>query len=194
MQDIQTWGLTVFARLGREERDIAFERIWKKYHKRILFFIRNRAPLEAEDLLQEVMLKVYQNLHRYNPARSFQAWIYAIARNHCINHLTQKKVLVARSAGRDGGEDLFVETETPEDRMIRSEQDRKIRTVLLTLDAEHRETAYLRYYEGMKCSRIAEVTAVPVGTVKSRLFFIRERLRYELEEKHENRRHTQKIL
>jgi len=194
LQDMETWGLAVYARLGREQREEAFERIWRKYHGRILFFIRNRVPLEAEDLLQEVMLKVYQNLHRYNPGRSFQAWIYAIARNHCINHLAKKRIIVARPCGRDGDEDFFVETETPEDRMIRSEQEKKIEAVLKSLDAEHRETAFLRFYEGMKCSRIAEVTDVPEGTVKSRLFFIREKMRHELEEWDEDRQRAQGIL
>jgi RNA polymerase sigma-70 factor (ECF subfamily) len=194
LQNIETWGFAVFARLGRGERDKAFERIWRKYHRRILFFIRNRVPLDAEDLLQEVMLKVYENLHRYNPARSFQAWIYAIARNHCINHLAKNRIRISTSACLDGGKDVFVERETPEDRMIRNEQDQKIEAVLAALDAEHRETAFLRFYEGMKCSRIAEVTDVPEGTVKSRLFYIREQLRHELEGKHENRRQAQKVL
>jgi len=188
LQDVETWGLAVCARLGTEQREKAFGRIWEKYHRRIFYFIRDRAPLEAEDLLQEVMLKVYQNLHRYNPARSFQAWIYAVARNHCINHLAKNRIRISRSAGPDGGEDVFVERETPEDRMIRNEQDQRIEAVLMSLDADHRETAFLRFYEGMRCRRIAEVTAVPVGTVKSRLFIIREKLRHELEEQDEDRR------
>jgi RNA polymerase sigma-70 factor (ECF subfamily) len=68
-----------------------FTEIWKQYHQRLLFFIRPMVGIEAEDLLQEIMLKVYEHLGTYNPFYSLNTWIYAIARNHCLNFL-QKKI------------------------------------------------------------------------------------------------------
>jgi len=47
----------------------------------------------AEDLFQEIMLKVFQNLSTYNPMYSFNTWIYTIARNHCVNYITKRKLL-----------------------------------------------------------------------------------------------------
>jgi RNA polymerase sigma-70 factor (ECF subfamily) len=48
----------------------------------------------AEDLFQDVMLKVYRNLDRYNPLYSFNSWIYSIARNHCLNFINKKRLPV----------------------------------------------------------------------------------------------------
>lgn len=68
-----------------------FNEIWTKYHKRLLFFIKSRLADGAEDVLQEIMLKVYHNLENYNPI-SFNSWIYTVARNHCINSMAKKRL------------------------------------------------------------------------------------------------------
>jgi RNA polymerase sigma-70 factor (ECF subfamily) len=74
-------------------RERLFELLWRQYQKRLAFFVQNMVKDNAEDLVQEIMLKVYQNLHKYKPVSSFNTWIYAITRNHCLNYLNKGKLI-----------------------------------------------------------------------------------------------------
>ena len=79
-----------------DDRDSLFSYIWEKYHKRIYYYITtvmHCSREDSEDLLQEVMMKVYDNLEQYKAGSSFNAWIYAIARNHCLDF---KRKMAAR--------------------------------------------------------------------------------------------------
>ncbi len=165
---------------GEKGRDLAFDRIWRIYHKRILFFVRQRAPADAEDLTQEILLKVYRNLGRFDPERSFDTWIYSIARNHCINYFAKRRpVFQPAWAGAEGTAECR-EPDTPESRLVDDERDQLIDAALSRLDAESREMAYLKYFEGMKTRHIASVFGIAEGTVKSRLHQIRGRIREAL--------------
>jgi RNA polymerase sigma-70 factor (ECF subfamily) len=177
IERIETWILGLLAGGGRQAREIAFERIWRLYHRRILFFVRQWSAHEAEDLTQEIMLKVFQGLDRFNPVYSFSTWIYAIARYHCISHFTKKRPQVR--AGFDAADSSvhFREPDDPETKLLDGERDRLIESVLGTLDPDSREMAFLKYYEGLKTRQIAVVFGLPEGTVKSRLHAIREKIK-----------------
>lgn len=176
---IQAWQIFFKSKGAQSSRDSLFQKIWNLYHKRILFFIRQSAPAEADDLMQDVMLKVFENLERYNPIYSFETWIFTIARNRTINWIQKKKtrnldeyIQVTDSVSADSG-------------LLNSEIRRHVNAALDTLDAEHKQMVYLYYYEGLKIRQIAKVMNCPQGTVKSRLYWIRERLEQELGEFHE---------
>ncbi len=82
--------LFIKSSFGRETQTELFEYIWKNYRKKISFYISNLVSCQEthfEDIFQEVMLKIYNNLHTFNPAHSFKAWIYQISRNHCLDYL-----------------------------------------------------------------------------------------------------------
>jgi RNA polymerase sigma-70 factor, ECF subfamily len=179
---IETWILLFLRKGGETRRELAFNLVWRNYHKRIRFFIRNRVRDEAEDLTQEVMLKVYQNLDRFDPGRPFNAWIYSIARNHCINHLSKKRPDVRASAWDASDRTAHPDPETPESNYLDRERERVIDSTLADLDADLRETAFLKFREGLSGREIADITGVPEGTVKSRLHFIRMQLEKALEE------------
>jgi RNA polymerase sigma-70 factor, ECF subfamily len=177
---IETWILHWLSKGGDRGREIAFDRIWKRYHRRMLFFVRQRAPADAEDLVQDIFLKVYHGLDGYDPSRPFVSWIYAIARNHCINHAAKKKPALRRMPEIHDTEGAFAGSENPESRLLDGEQTLAIDAALAQLDEESREMAFLRYYEGLKTRQIASVFGIAEGTVKSRLFNIRRQIRKEL--------------
>lgn len=183
---IETWILLFLIKGGEARRERAFDRIWRNYHKRIRFFIQNRVPDDAEDLTQEIMLKVYQNLERFDPNRSFNAWIYSIARNHCINHVSKKRPSVGGFPGDSSAEVLPAASDTPESKYLDRERERVIDSTLAALDPDLRETAFLRFHEGMRGREIADATGVPEGTVKSRIHCIRDKLKEALERYDEN--------
>ena len=73
--------------------NIAFEYLFERYKEAIhrLFIQRTNNPLDADDLLQETFIKVYINIHRYNPAYTFGQWVYTIARNTFVDFIRRRQ-------------------------------------------------------------------------------------------------------
>lgn len=178
---IQAWQIYLQSRASVSARDVLYRQIWSRYHKRILYFIRQSISGEAEDLVQDVMLKVFENLDRYNPVYSFSTWIFTIARNHMINWL-RKKRLSTTAIPQAVPDPLRI---TPEQQFIVQESREQIESLIQTLDPDQRQMVYLYYYEEMKVRQIAQILDMPAGTVKSRLYWIRNRLRSQLGESNE---------
>ena len=184
-QLVEQWHIFIHSRRDTATQQKLFDEIWQKYHRRLLFFIQNIIHENAEDALQDIMFNVYKNLDRFNPLYSFNTWIYTIARNYCINYLNKRKIPLQdfpdwteiNSQGSQG--------ETPEDQILKSELHQQILDILGSFDPAHRQTAFLRFYEGMKCREIGKIMDIPTGTVKSRLYKIRIILKTELEKYNE---------
>lgn len=185
-QLLKNWHIYIQTRKNHQSRQKIFEIIWKQYHKRILYFIRNMVAANAEDMLQDVMLKVYRNLHTYNPRYSFNGWIYTIARNHCFNQLKKRKLPVQDPV--NSSENIVIHTDklNPEKEMIHKELNKKINEIIGAMPYEHCQIAFLRFFEGLKCREIAQILKIPSGTVKSRLHYIRKVLQKKLEQFYEN--------
>ncbi|MDQ2936604.1 MAG: sigma-70 family RNA polymerase sigma factor, partial [Acidobacteriota bacterium] len=137
----------------------------------------------ALDLTQEIFIKIYGSLSRYRPEFKFSTWIYRIAHNAAIDHLR-------RSAGRErslvaGSEndsyDLPIESQglSPEQQSEREERRIEIETVVRTLPTAYRELVVLRHSQDLTYEEIVDVTGLPLGTVKNRLFRAREMMRQE---------------
>lgn len=120
-------------------------------------------PELAEELVQSVMLRVWQRAARYEPDRgSVRAWVFAIARSTAIDiHRRQPPGTEQLPELPDGGADEL-------DDLIRAEA---VRAALDRLSDEHREVLNLAYVRGLRQSEIAERLALPLGTVKSRTFY-----------------------
>ena len=145
-----------------------FNEIWQQYHKRLLFFIKAILADAAEDVLQEIMLKVYHNLENYNPIYSFNSWIYTVARNHCINTMAKKR-LQTLPMTQETEQTIYVENNNPENEFINREACQHIDRFLEQLPAKHQQMAFLRFYEGMILAEISKTLQVPLGTIKSRI-------------------------
>ena len=140
---------------------------------------------QAEDLVQDTMLKAYRAWHQYRPGTNLRAWLLTILRNTFINEYRRTKRagrqvdVTAIEAHTVFGEVQDVDPEgTFFDRIVDDE-------VLQAIDAlpdEFRETLVLSDVEGLPYAEIAEITEVPVGTVKSRLFRARQALQRRLYE------------
>lgn len=178
MKSSELINITMIAMLS-DDRDRLFEYIWKKYRKRLLYYIMAvmRCPRdEGEDLLQEIMMKVHDNLQQYKPGRSFDAWIYAIARNHCLDFHRKIK---SRRADEEYHEGI---AESPDvfDAVCSIELNRVIKKSLEKLDEVDREMVYLRHFERLRYKSIGSIVNMNVNSVKTRLRAIEARLRHEL--------------
>jgi RNA polymerase sigma-70 factor (ECF subfamily) len=139
----------------------------------------------VEDIVQDVFLKFYLNMHRIHPPDNLRPYLFRIARNACYDEL--------RRYGRDAGESLDDEPVEIRVSFISSHQQPKpddlthwmllgmeVRTALDLLPEVQRQTLVLYCEEGMSYAEIAEVMEVSIGTVKSRLHHAKKGLRARL--------------
>jgi RNA polymerase sigma-70 factor (ECF subfamily) len=154
--------------------DSAWEMVVKSYGKRIFnlsYRYVNRTD-EAEDLTQDILIRVYQNLKSFRAeAGSFQNWILRVARNLIIDHYRQARRF-SQTGGSDELETLNISDErtpNPEQKAQQREASRFLKDGLQTLSPELKEAIILRDLEGMTYQEIAELLNIPEGTVKSRI-------------------------
>ncbi len=163
--------------LTGEER--AFDELVERYQSRLLNFVyrtigdRDR----AEDLVQEVFIRVYRHLSRFDRTKKFSTWIYTIASNLAKNELRNRSrnplVLFQTIKAKFEDEERplqFEDTQSRPDDMYRKRHLREaVEDSVAKLPVHHREVFVLRELEGKSYEEIAEITGVNLGTVKSRL-------------------------
>lgn len=130
---------------------------------------------ECEDLLQETFLRVYRNRHAYRRIAKFSTWLYTIAGNLARSEYRKRKrrrVFSLQSVNRDEEEyevEIPDETFSPDRHTESTIQDRYIQEALKQLPDEFREVVVLRDVQQLAYEEIAEITGLPMGTVKSRI-------------------------
>ena len=167
----------------------SFEELVRRYQRPISAYVYRMVGNyeSALDLTQEIFIKVYSSLRRYREEFKFSTWIYKIAHNSAVDHLrrnaTREQSLVM---GHDGDQfDLPVESTrlTPEQESERKERRGEIESVVRALPANYRELIILRHSQDLSYEEIVDVTGLPLGTVKNRLFRAREMMRQQFVEK-----------
>jgi RNA polymerase sigma-70 factor (ECF subfamily) len=157
----------------------AFEELVARYHVRLINFVyRTIGDREkAEDLVQEVFIRVYRHLHRFDRGKKFSTWVYTIASNLAKNELRNRSrnPLVLFQAIKRNWEDedrplQFEDSASRPDDLYRKRHLREIvEAAVARLPEHHRQVFVLRELEGKSYEEIAEITACNLGTVKSRL-------------------------
>ncbi|HEV2913042.1 MAG TPA: sigma-70 family RNA polymerase sigma factor [Pyrinomonadaceae bacterium] len=172
--------LVVRAIDGRED---GFEELVRRYQRPIAAYVyRMVGDYDAAlDLTQEVFIKVYASLERYRSEYKFSTWIYKIAHNAAVDHLRRYSTREQSLTGEVEGSayDLPIESDkpTPEEESERRERRAEIEAVVDQLPRAYRELIVLRHSHDLSYDEIAEVTGLPLGTVKNRLFRAREVMR-----------------
>ncbi|MBR5192832.1 MAG: RNA polymerase sigma factor [Bacteroidaceae bacterium] len=136
---------------------------------------------EADDLLQETSLKALDNEDKYTPDTNFKGWMYTIMRNIFINNYRRT---VRDQTFVDHTDNLF-HLSLPQDSGFESTEGnydlKEIRKIVNMLPKEYR-IPFSMYVSGFKYREIAERLGLPIGTVKSRIFFTRQRLQKDLKD------------
>jgi len=164
-------------------REGGFEELVRRYQRPIISYVyRMLNDYDASlDVTQEVFIKVYNSLNRYSCDYKFSTWLYRIAHNAAIDHLRRNSVN-SQSLETESGEGAYqlqIESPnpTPEQERERSEWRSEIDAVVKLLPAAYRDLILLRHSRDLSYEEIAEVTSLPLGTVKNRLFRAREMMR-----------------
>ena len=136
---------------------------------------------EANDLLQDTSLKALDNEEKYEPATNFKGWTYTIMRNIFINNYRR---IVREQTFIDTTENQY-HLNTPQGEAFESTEStydlKEMHRIVNALPKEYR-IPFSMHIAGFKYREIAEKLNIPLGTVKSRIFFTRQRLQQELKD------------
>jgi RNA polymerase sigma-70 factor (ECF subfamily) len=174
--------LVLRALSGRED---GFEELVRRYQRPIVAYVYRMVGDydSALDLTQEVFIRVYNSLGRYRAEFKFSTWIYRIAHNAAIDHLRRvgasrtEEMTVEGEGGTSFDKPLASKAPSPEQETERGERRAEIEEVVGQLPHAYRELIVLRHSHDLSYDEIAEVTGLPLGTVKNRIFRAREAMR-----------------
>lgn len=170
--------LAISEGLKRKDAGLLDQLIVRYQHRliRYLLYLTGNREL-AEDLFQEVWMRVLMRGSQFNGQSRFETWLFTIARNLLID-LRRKRTMSSLDelfeAGGDDDRPVAVEITdtdpTPFEHFSKLEDRERVAAALLDLDALHREVLVLRFHEELSLEEIAKVTRAPLSTVKSRLY------------------------
>lgn len=168
----------------------AFEQLLKKYKESVINiayrFIQDRA--EAEDIAQDVFLRVYYSAKRYKPVSKFSTWIYKITKNVCLNRLRAQKrfrtVFLDTPVSSDEGE-IIQETPNskpnhPLENLEKMELKHVVKEAIDSLPPNQRMAIILQKYEGLSYKEISEIIGCSISAVDSLLQRAKQSLKKKL--------------
>ena len=165
----------------------AFQKLVEKYKKPAYFIalglVGNRD--DAYDLSQEAFIRVYTNMGKFNPRYKFFSWFYAILSNLCKNHLRSRQVKenYLKNRGPETDTDNQKTSPPPPDVLLeRDEMSKRLWEEIQKLPYEFKEIIVLKHFQGLPYRRISEMLNIPMGSVMSRLYYARKKLKENLKD------------
>lgn len=127
---------------------------------------------DAEDITQEVFLKVWKSLKKFDIEKSFKTWIFAIARNTCIDFLRKKKEIPISYFDDEEGDNILEDSLVdnglkPDEVFMVGENKEMIENALSKISFMQKEVLILRYMNEMTFDEISEILNIPLNTIKS---------------------------
>jgi RNA polymerase sigma-70 factor (ECF subfamily) len=171
---------------GDRER---FAELVERYQARLVNYLYRlvRNSDDAHDLAQEVFVRVYQALDRFDPSYRFSTWLFRVAQNAAIDQIRRRRFRLVPigpqdDGGGEGHRELELEDHAPSalDGMESREREAEVRAAIDALPWEYRELILLRHYGELAYDEIAESKGMPLGTVKNKLFRARQMLKATL--------------
>jgi RNA polymerase sigma-70 factor (ECF subfamily) len=159
----------------------AWTELVRAHHRKVyaLCYRFTNSPTDAEDLTQDVFIKIYANLKSFDTDRgSLQVWITTLTRNLLVDHFRRTRNLRATGSLDEGWDEtgelrpidrLEAKGPTQHDQATRRELEKMVQSALSQVSPELREAVILRDLQDMDYKEIAQVLGIPEGTVKSRI-------------------------
>jgi RNA polymerase sigma-70 factor (ECF subfamily) len=174
----------------REGNDDAWrelvDRLGQKVYSVAYHFTLKRE--DAEELAQEIFLKIFENLHRYDGGYPLVAWVVSLSRNLCIDrYRRRKRERSFRFVSDDAVLPLLKSGDDPAAEAVRKERTKLLFWALAEIPEDLAEILVLRDLDGLAYEEIGRALALPDGTVKSRLFRARAEVARKIRERHESR-------
>jgi len=163
---------------------VAFETLVKQYDRQVLqlaYSMVNNAQ-DAEDIYQEVFVKVFKNLGQFQFKSEFSTWLFRVVVNYCINFRKKRERQHAVSLENEkpdhGSQKAYVRETgtTPEREVLNTELSREIEHAIEMLSEKQKTVFVLRHYHGHKLKEISKIMKCSEGTVKNYLFRATQRM------------------
>lgn len=164
------------------EHKRSFAELVRRYEHRLSVYIARLGqlnPEDTEDLLQDVFLRVYENLNSFDKGLKFSSWIYRIAHNETMTFFRRRKV---RPQGHlvDAGEEVLA-TLASELNLMReleaTDDARRLNDALAELSQDYRDVLVLKFFEHKSYDEISDILALPSGTVATRIHRAKDELK-----------------
>lgn len=166
---------------GRPADDMpTFETVLKQYERPIYWHIRRMVVSheDAQDVMQETFIRVYQGLNKLRKKEMLKVWVYRIATNECLRHLTKVRERTMAELSED---DLLVRRlEASEHVDWEDVEGVRLQKAILRLSQQERTVFNMRYYDEMSYEEISQVTGSTVATLKVAFHHAKEKVKQEL--------------
>lgn len=182
----------------------AWEQLVRRHESRVYNFALRLTgnPADARDLMQEVFLGMFRNLHNFRGDARFTSWLFRIAHNKAVDmkrrqrpSLLQSLLAETAGSGHDGAHEAYEErletvfdtretalAQQPEQSAIRAQDNERINRMLAALPLEQRMLVELKVYQAMTFEDIAAVLDIPVNTAKTRFYSALGKLKTRMEQ------------
>lgn len=165
--------LIVRAKSGeREAFSLLIRHNIRRVYRAAYALMKNRD--DAEDIAQETFMRAYQNMNRFDEAMPLFPWLYRIARNLCLNRIQR---VTKRETELPEIDYIPYVSAGPEDSAIEAEERQRIRDAVARLPDQQRKIIQLSHFQECSYREIADILNIPIGTVMSRLYNARCKLR-----------------
>ncbi len=171
----------------------AFEQLVFRYDRQVLniaaTYVNNAE--DAKDIYQEVLLRVYRGLKKFQFRSEFSTWLHRVTTNVCITHRSRRKrhshtslnqEVESDDAQAHSLSDTLSDDRTADQHALNTEISKHVQEALVRLSPKQKMVFTLRHYQGYKLKEIAEMMECTEGTVKKYLFTATQRMREQLKE------------
>jgi RNA polymerase sigma-70 factor, ECF subfamily len=166
---------------------VAFKHLVHAHDQAVLrlAFLMTRSQSDAQDICQEVFLRVYKKLSGFRFECSLSTWIYRIATHACLDHLRKNRNNREDSATRVDVDELLREVpddrpNNPEQQLLRRELSEQILCALQILTPRERMVFELKHFQGLKLQTVSQILNTSEASVKASLFRATQKLRFQL--------------
>lgn len=151
--------------------EILIKRYFKLIYKFIYRYIGNQE--DAEEITQEVFIKVWRNLQKFDQNKSFKIWVFVIAKNTCLDWLKKKRTVLFSELEHNSEkkflpENIIDTNPSPDKILERQDLANFLNKALENLSLQYRIVLFLRYNDHFTFKEIAEILGEPLNTIKSR--------------------------
>jgi len=160
----------------------AFEELVRRYRRAVFAYARTStgSHQDAEEVTQDVFVKIYRAAHRFNSKYSFTTWLYKITSNTCKNKLRGHRHPAASLDDEDSPVVPVSQDAGPLEVYRKNIAAAEVRDAIAQLPVKYRQVLHLRYVDGLSYREIADVLGLSLGNVEARIFRGKERVRLAL--------------
>jgi RNA polymerase sigma-70 factor (ECF subfamily) len=170
--------MDLLARIGKEDQ-AAFRELYKAFSRKVYAYVLNMLNdhARAEEVVVDAMYEVWRHPARFRGDSKFSTWLIGIARNKALMVYRARRPDEAHDDLDDVADTLADATPDGFAQLAAKQRSEGVQRCMARLSDEHRECMHLVFFEGLSLAEVAQVQRCPEGTVKTRLFHARQKIR-----------------